>query len=88
MSVGIFRRLRRRILCRLAWRAGPLRALWMQSFSSTKGGVSEFGGAAMNARRRWLTFVIFSMLRTDLRRSSSSRRVAMFLAPAGAEGEA
>jgi hypothetical protein len=30
------------------------------------------------------TFVIFSMLRTDLRRVSISRRVAMFLAPAGA----
>jgi len=30
------------------------------------------------------TFVIFSMFLTDLRRSSISRRVAMFLAPDGA----
>ena len=32
------------------------------------------------------TLVIFSMLRTDLRRISSSRKVAMFLALVGAAG--
>ena len=33
---------------------------------------------------KWYTFVIFSMLRTDFKRSSISRRVAMLRAPAGA----